>query len=228
MLINDVSKKYQISTRTLRYYESIGLYDLSRNENGIRLFSHDKILILEEILLYKSIGLPLKSIKGLLDKSLSLKEVLKDRLSQTDDDIQRLQYYKSIMESILKTSGSKEIHTSTLDAFLKEQIYLKEERWLYMTQKNITIDIGNNLIPIALKENTPNILTSIHEFRLDFHEVYGKPFELIRIKDNPDLEDDEYQILISDHVVHKASLSDLSPIQQIDIILSQLKALLLK
>jgi len=229
MLINHVSKQYHISTRTLRYYESIGLYSLSRNEKGIRIFSDSDISTLEEILLYKSIGLSLKSIKGVLTKTLSLKQVMLHKLSETDCEIKTLHYQKTLIESILKTYGSVDIKKHNLDAFLKEQIYLKDERWLQMTKQNITIDIGVNLIPLAIKENNPNILQGIQDLRLTFHEMYNNPFNLVRVKDNPDnLGENEFQILINDCIVYKTDIANLSSTQQCDLILSQLKAELLK
>lgn len=48
--INDISKKYNISPYTLRYYAKEGLFPyVTRDKNGVRLFSEEDLNTLEVI-----------------------------------------------------------------------------------------------------------------------------------------------------------------------------------
>lgn len=228
MLINDVTKRYHISARTLRYYEEIELLEPIRTDNGRRMYDDIQIKKLEEILLYKSLGFKLESIKGILNQTYTIKEILYKHLHELDKSILEQRYQREVLLSVLNTYGSDNINKHNLDAFLQEQIYLKDERWLNMTKNNITIDIGQSLLPIALRENTPNLLTAIGELRSSFENIYGHSFDKIRLKDVTTIEDFEFQILINDDIQTKMDLNGLSNEQQIDTILTHLKAMILK
>ncbi|MGF2614615.1 MerR family transcriptional regulator [Rossellomorea vietnamensis] len=72
----EVSKQRNISIRTLRYYDGIGLLTPSfKDENGKRYYSEDDLFTLEKIIILKSLSLPLEDIRGILDK-LSYKQIL--------------------------------------------------------------------------------------------------------------------------------------------------------
>ena len=79
--IGEVSKMMNISVSTLRYYDSVGLLiNVSRNENGNRVFDSKDInsLILSECL--KASGMKIKEIKEFIDLCLLGNDSLKDRL----------------------------------------------------------------------------------------------------------------------------------------------------
>ena len=53
-----------ISTRTLRYYDQIGLLSPARtNEAGYRIYGAKEVDVLQQILFYKEMGLELARIK---------------------------------------------------------------------------------------------------------------------------------------------------------------------
>lgn len=62
MTIGEVSKKYQLSTDTLRYYEKIGLLNPVPKENGKRNYQEDDLHQLEFVLCMKNAGLMLEDI----------------------------------------------------------------------------------------------------------------------------------------------------------------------
>jgi DNA-binding transcriptional MerR regulator len=56
-----------VSTRTLRYYDQIGLLQPSRiNSNGYRIYGQTEVNRLQQILFYKELGVSLDTIKKLL------------------------------------------------------------------------------------------------------------------------------------------------------------------
>ncbi|SDK46626.1 MerR family transcriptional regulator [Sediminibacillus albus] len=65
----EVAKKLNISVRTLRYYDQIGLMSPSQKlNNGKRLYSDNDLLRLEKITILKLLDLPLNDIRKILLK----------------------------------------------------------------------------------------------------------------------------------------------------------------
>jgi DNA-binding transcriptional MerR regulator len=61
MTIAEVSKKYDLSQDTLRYYERIGLIpDVNRNKSGIRDYTEDDCRWVEFIKCMRNAGLPIE------------------------------------------------------------------------------------------------------------------------------------------------------------------------
>ena len=56
-----------ISVRTLHYYDEIGLLKPERTSSAYRVYGKHHVLRLQQILIQKSLGLSLSSIKSVLD-----------------------------------------------------------------------------------------------------------------------------------------------------------------
>ena len=68
--IGELSKRLGITTRTIRYYEEMGLMGkIDRIGKGIRTYTPDDILRLKLILRLKTLGISLKEMKELSDLS---------------------------------------------------------------------------------------------------------------------------------------------------------------
>jgi DNA-binding transcriptional MerR regulator len=68
--VNEVSKLVGVSVRTLHYYDEINLLKPTTvTEAGYRLYTKDDLLILQQILLFKELGVPLEGIKKILGSS---------------------------------------------------------------------------------------------------------------------------------------------------------------
>ena len=86
--INKLAQLAGVSTRTLRYYDEIGLLEPSHiKENGYRIYGQVQIDKLQQIMLYKELGVPLEAIKKMIcnddfDLSMALEEHLRSLLSK--------------------------------------------------------------------------------------------------------------------------------------------------
>jgi DNA-binding transcriptional MerR regulator len=59
--ITRVSRNYNISTRTLRYYEKIGLLPSNKQEGyAYRTYDDNSLKILEQIIILRKLQIPLK------------------------------------------------------------------------------------------------------------------------------------------------------------------------
>ncbi|MCL2574430.1 MAG: MerR family transcriptional regulator [Defluviitaleaceae bacterium] len=67
--VNKLAKIAGISTRTLRYYDQLGLLCPERaNDNGYRAYGQKEVDRLQHILFYRELGVPLDDIKKILSE----------------------------------------------------------------------------------------------------------------------------------------------------------------
>jgi len=65
--VNEVSKLAGVSIRTLHYYDEINLLKPTTvTEAGYRLYTNDDLIMLQQILLFKELGVSLEGIKKIL------------------------------------------------------------------------------------------------------------------------------------------------------------------
>lgn len=80
--VNELAKLSGISTRTLRYYDEIGLLTPERvDTNGYRVYKQEHVNKLQQILFYRELGVPLDEIKQIItapdfDRQISLEHHL--------------------------------------------------------------------------------------------------------------------------------------------------------
>lgn len=87
----EAAKQRNVSVRTLRYYDQIGLLAPSfKDENGKRHYSEEDLFTLEKILILKSLSLPLEEIREVL-KQLSYKQILVSHYNHLQEQLSELQ-----------------------------------------------------------------------------------------------------------------------------------------
>ena len=65
--VSELAKLSRVSTRTLRYYDQIGLLKPKRdNTNDYRVYTEADIDRLQQILFYRELGMVLEEIKSIL------------------------------------------------------------------------------------------------------------------------------------------------------------------
>jgi len=67
--VNEFAKLAQVTTRTLRYYDQIGLLSPAKiGDNGYRYYDHGNLLRLQQILFYRELDVPLKEIHIIINQ----------------------------------------------------------------------------------------------------------------------------------------------------------------
>jgi len=229
MLINDVARKYDISTRTLRYYEELNLIKSQRNERNTRVYDQASIKRLEMILLFKHLNFSLSDIRAIFhEASPDLNKRLKSQLLNVDHAIMELKYKRTLIQSALKTYGSGDLSQATLQSFLEEQLFIRsnEERWLQMRDyKEIRLEIGEGLIPIAIEEAP--LFLAIKTLRQELKEKHNIEMDKIRVRDMTDLAFEEIRILIGDDVIIRKEITGTQLDIQVDQIITHLKSVVI-
>ncbi len=103
--ISALAKASGLSRSALLYYDRLGLLKPSgRSRSGYRQYAQKEIERLEQICLYRQIGIPLEEIKPLLDESASnvSVEILRRRLRTLGREMAILQRQQQCIVQLLK------------------------------------------------------------------------------------------------------------------------------
>ena len=103
--ITDVSSRYSITTRTLRYYEDIGLLASVRSgDYAYRMYDETAMKRLMQILILRKLNIKIKDIKRIFDASGSeiVLDVLGKKADDIDDEIALLHELKEIMLEFIR------------------------------------------------------------------------------------------------------------------------------
>lgn len=98
--IRDVSSKYDITARTLRYYEDKGLLNSTRNDDlTYRMYDESAIRRLEQILILRKLNISIKDIQRIFNTTGSevVLEVLEKKVEKIDDEVALLHELKEIV-----------------------------------------------------------------------------------------------------------------------------------
>lgn len=109
--ISELAKAFDVSTRTIRYYEELGLLCPNRSENGRRVFAKKDYIRLKLIFRGKRFGFKLDEIKEMIvlfDQDRSGRKQLertveygRERVKEVNARIEELLFLKEEMEKML-------------------------------------------------------------------------------------------------------------------------------
>ena len=98
--IKEMTEKYNISARTLRYYEDIGLISSIRNDDyAYRLYDESAAKRLEQVLILRRLNIGIKDIKRVFSVPGSevVLEILDNKIADIDDEVALLHELKEII-----------------------------------------------------------------------------------------------------------------------------------
>ncbi|WP_438296523.1 MerR family transcriptional regulator [Sporosarcina sp. FA15] len=115
--ITEVAQAYDVSTRTIRYYEELGLLKPDRTAGNRRIYTKVEVVKLRLILRGKRYGFTLDEIKEMIllfDKDRTgIKQLERtidfgnEKIGQVEDKIQELTEMKMEMEQLLMQFAEK-------------------------------------------------------------------------------------------------------------------------
>lgn len=225
LMISEVAKNYHITKRTLRYYEEIGLLtNVKKNDSNYRYYDNEALIRLEQILLLRELKFSINEIKEILmpkDQKI-INSILYDKLIKLQNDINSLVSLKNIITSIINIENEAGIQQVNLYTILKEQIYIHKtvEGVFQMSQfvgDVVLVEFGINIVECANL-----IISKIKILREDIKKDLNQEIPLIRIKDNLELKDDEYKIIIKGITVKQGLLGTVDNNEKSNIIISAL------
>lgn len=115
--ISEVSKNLSVSTRTLRYYEQIGLIEsVKKDDYAYRTYDENTVRRLQQILILRKLRIPLKQIVLIL-KSEDIAESIdtfRQNLAEVDEEMTALSTIREIINSFI-TRLNENIRNAALD-----------------------------------------------------------------------------------------------------------------
>jgi DNA-binding transcriptional MerR regulator len=107
--IGDLSRRSGLSVRTIRFYSDVGVVPASaRSASGYRLYDVEAVARLDLVRTLRDLGLPLESIRALLNAQTSLPEVAAAHLKVLDHQIQTLRLRRAVLRAAAKTNTTPE------------------------------------------------------------------------------------------------------------------------
>ena len=117
--VNKLAKLSGVSARTLHFYDEIGLLKPAYvGENNYRYYEEEQLLMLQQILFYRELGMPLSEIQGIIN-------------SDNFDKIEALQSHKKILEQGLDRSQQMIQTIDKTISHLRGKEKMKDEELYY-------------------------------------------------------------------------------------------------
>ncbi len=101
---SDLSNRYGVSTRTLRYYEEIGLIQSQRTKDyAYRMYDNSNIKRLEQVLILRKLNISIKDIQRIFNTAGSevVLEVLGKKVDDIDEEVALLHELKEIVMAFI-------------------------------------------------------------------------------------------------------------------------------
>ncbi len=141
--VKQLSDLAGISVRTLHYYDEIGLLRPSKvGENGYRYYDDAALLRLQQILLYREMGLELAQIKPILDSpDFDLLDALRSHRHALEQKIDRLQeLVRTVDGTIMHLAGEIDMSKKRLFEPFSEEKQKDYERRARLQYDPVVVD----------------------------------------------------------------------------------------
>ena len=185
--IREMTAKYDLSARTLRYYEDMGLIKSIRSDDyAYRLYDEANVKRLEQILILRKLNISIKDIQRIFDTSGSeiVLEVLGKKVDDIDEEISILHELKEIVLEFIHQIESADFGRESDVKLLYEKA--KEiKTQIVNVNYNGNPSTINRLVEVAekLDNKVPDIMiVRVPKFRavtsgvVTFEELFGGDF----------------------------------------------------
>jgi DNA-binding transcriptional MerR regulator len=105
--VSQIANRFGLSRTAILYYESCGLLKPThRTRANYRLYGEKEARALEQICLYRSVGLSVSSIRAMLSNpETDVAALLRRRLQELDSDIVRLRDHQRVILRLLQSKN---------------------------------------------------------------------------------------------------------------------------
>lgn len=169
-----------ISTRTLRYYDEIGILKPARiNSSGYRIYGREEIDRLQQILLYRELEMSLEEISRIISSpSFDALQALKEHRENLLAKRQRLDLLISNVEKTIASSEGRIIMTDPekFEGFKQKMIDENEQKY----GEEIRAKYGNEQVNKSykkLKSMTPEQYAEVEKLNADIMENLAAAIE---------------------------------------------------
>ena len=137
MKIKQVEELVGITKKNIRFYESQGLLDVERAENGYREYHKEDIARLQEIKLFRKMDLSIEEMKALFEKKKSLQICLEQHLKELEYRKEGLTKMQDICERLI--SEHQSLETLNAEECLEEIEQMEKEGVKFMNVNKMDV-----------------------------------------------------------------------------------------
>lgn len=138
MNIRSVESATGLTRANIRYYESVGLVEPVRQQNGYRDYSKEDVETLKRVKLLRKLNVPIEEIIKLQNDEISLLSVIEKRIDQLKIENQNIYNQQRICQTIKKDGIT--YHEMCADAYLllwdKQESTSVRDEWLKRIDQN--------------------------------------------------------------------------------------------
>ncbi|WP_195970847.1 TipAS antibiotic-recognition domain-containing protein [Clostridium thermobutyricum] len=185
-----------VSTRTLRYYDQIGLLKPCRiNSSGYRIYGEKEVNLLQRIMFYKSMDMKLEKIQEIIQNPNF--DIEKSLIEQYELLISKREELNKLIENIEKTIAYNKGEIDMTDkekfeGFKKEKVNINEQKY----GKEIREKYGDKVVD---ESNKKFLNLTEEEFKL-MNETENEMFkDLLKVYENRDLGSKEAKNVYGNH-----------------------------
>ncbi|MDE6606546.1 MAG: MerR family transcriptional regulator, partial [Lachnospiraceae bacterium] len=183
--IREIAVKYNISARTLRYYEDIGLIESTRSDDyAYRLYDEAAIKRLEQILILRRLNISIKDIKRIFNTTGSkvVLDILEKKADHIAEEVFLLHELKKIFLEFIDQIRKLDFEKETDIKLLYEKAKVIETQ-ITNADYNGNSAMADHFFEVTEKLNskTPDIMiVKIPKFRaitsgtMSYDEIFGK------------------------------------------------------
>lgn len=161
--ISELSKGFHISTRTLRYYEQIGLMKSCKKEGyAYRVYDEGSVRRLRQIIILRKLRIPLKQIGIILgsEEQTHIIEILEQNIQELNEEVTALTTIRSILQKfVLQLSNYNGVNVK-LNLFHDNEL-LKIVESLSLTKIDFKEERSMNEL-----NNANKVLTKLEDVRI--------------------------------------------------------------
>lgn len=160
--IGQLAKRFKLSRSTLLYYDAIGLLPAAqRSQGNYRLYDEATVERLQQVQVYRTVGLPLDSIKTLLTSVNASSAILEQHLQDLNDEINRLRQQQQVIIKLLNHAVS-----------LNESRQVNKAQWIEMLRAAGLDDAGMHKWHCEFEQRSPEAHQAFLEsLGIDTHEI---------------------------------------------------------
>ena len=167
MQINEFAKLTGVSVRTLHYYDEIGLLKPAfvDAQNGYRFYDENSLVSMQEILFYRELDFPLKSIRNIMSspdydkekalseqrKLLSLKKERLERIINALDDAKKGKFTMTAFDNNDYEIARKQFEAEAKERWGETVAYKEQAKKTANYSKDKWQEVNNGLMTVLAK-----------------------------------------------------------------------------
>lgn len=157
--ISELATLSGVTTRTLRYYDQIGLVPAQLNESGHRVYTQEAVDLLQQVLFYRELDVELKTIRQIVQEpDFSIQDALAEQYEALEAERNRLnRLLKTLEQTIQAQKGDRVMsNEEKFSAFKAEMVAENENQYGTEIRENYgdeTVD-ASNLKLMGMSEET--------------------------------------------------------------------------